>query len=121
MKYFNQAAVLHHQDEEQDLLPMLQATARDQDASLLQQRIPQIVREHHEMDALWQRLNPQLQAIVTDGTALLEEEAVQGFCAAYTNHMEIEEADIAPMAKRLFDAGQMARLGQAMRTRRNLT
>jgi hypothetical protein len=33
LKYFNNAAHLHHEDEEQNLVPMLQATARDADAS----------------------------------------------------------------------------------------
>ena len=33
LKYFNNAAHLHHDDEEQNLMPMLQATARDADAA----------------------------------------------------------------------------------------
>jgi pyridoxamine 5'-phosphate oxidase len=35
LQYFNKAAHLHHDDEEQDLMPMLQATATGEDAALL--------------------------------------------------------------------------------------
>jgi pyridoxamine 5'-phosphate oxidase len=35
--------------------------------------------------------------------------------------MEREETHIAPMAKRIFSDAQMVQLGDAMRTRRNIT
>jgi pyridoxamine 5'-phosphate oxidase len=121
MKYFNQAAVHHHEDEECDLLPMLQATAQGEDAALLQQRIPQVTQEHHQMDAIWERLNRELQAVATGASTSLSSEDVDAFCTAYAVHMQMEETDIAPMAKRIFSAAQMAQLGQAMRARRNIT
>ena len=120
MKYFNQAAVHHHEDEECDLLPMLQATAQGEDAVLLQQRTPQVTQEHHQMDAIWERLNRALQTIAIGASASLSNEDVDAFCAAYTAHMQMEETDIAPMAKRIFSAAQLTQLGQAMRSRRNI-
>jgi pyridoxamine 5'-phosphate oxidase len=120
MKYFNQAAVNHHEDEECDLLPMLESVATGEDAALLQQRVPQVEQEHEQMDALWGRLNEQLKMIAAGTSASLQEDDVQRFCTAYTAHMEMEEADIAPMAKRLFSAEQMKQLGDAMRARRDL-
>eukprot|EP01030_Chromulinospumella_sphaerica_P019695 gene19695-19592_t len=56
-KYFNHAAALHHEDEEENLMPMLQATARDADAVLLEQIIPGILADHAQMDLAWQELN----------------------------------------------------------------
>jgi pyridoxamine 5'-phosphate oxidase len=50
----------------------------------------------------------------------LTESAVQRFAEHYTSHMEREENFIAPMAKRLFSAAQMAQLGEAMQVRRGI-
>ena len=120
MKYFNHAAANHHEDEEHDLLPMLQATAQGDDAELLKKRIPQLLQEHRTMDAAWKELNQQLAAIASGTGATLSSEDVRRFSDTYTTHMAIEEADIAPMAKRIFNDAQMTHLGEAMRARRNI-
>jgi pyridoxamine 5'-phosphate oxidase len=118
LKYFNDAAPLHHADEEQDLLPMLQATARDDDRTTLQAAMPQILAQHQQMDMLWHTLREQLDAIASGGAATLSASDVQAFSELYAAHMEKEETVIAPMAKRIFSVAQMAQLGDAMRSRR---
>ncbi|NIA00279.1 pyridoxamine 5'-phosphate oxidase [Massilia sp. CCM 8734] len=120
MKYFDQAAPLHHEDEEQNLVPMLRSTASGADAELLAQLVPGILDEHRQMDGMWQELHEQLSAIADGSAALLREHDVQRFATMYRAHMEREEGHIAPMAKRLFSAGQMATLGQAMQQRRGI-
>ncbi|MGF6273639.1 pyridoxamine 5'-phosphate oxidase [Massilia sp. UYP11] len=120
LRYFDHAAHLHHDDEEQDLIPMLRATAQGEDAAILQALAPTILQDHQDMDALWQDLHEQLTA-VADGTgAALSESLARRFVASYTSHMEREESTMAPMALRLFSPEQMARLGQAMRLRRGI-
>jgi pyridoxamine 5'-phosphate oxidase len=121
IKYFNQGAATHHEDEERDLLPMLTETARDDDARLLQELMPGILQEHQEMDHLWQTLNEQLKEIAAGKSAYLSADAVDRFSDMYMAHMEKEEAHIAPMAKRIFSDTQMTRLGDAMRMRRNIS
>ncbi|WP_242489850.1 hemerythrin domain-containing protein [Noviherbaspirillum cavernae] len=121
MKYFNHAAENHHEDEEQDLLPMLQATAQGDDAVLLQKLVPELLQQHRQMHTVWQTLNMQLQAIAAGSSAQLSVDEVRRFSQMYTAHMEVEEAHIAPMAKRIFSDAQMTRLGDAMRARRNIT
>jgi pyridoxamine 5'-phosphate oxidase len=120
IKYFDQAAPLHHEDEEHDLFPMLHACAQGEDAALLSQMGPLILDEHRQMDAMWQGLHEQLRAIADGSAALLRESDVRRFADTYTVHMEREEGHIAPMAKRLFSADQMAQLGQAMQLRRGI-
>ena len=121
LKYFTQAAPNHHADEEDDLLPMLGATASGDDARLLAELTPRILAEHEHMHAGWLSLEPELRQIAGGTAATLSTAAVQAFCNAYTAHMELEETHIAPMAKRLFSAAQMALLGTAMRQRRGIT
>jgi pyridoxamine 5'-phosphate oxidase len=121
LKYFNNAAHLHHDDEEQNLMPMLQATARDADAALLDELVPGILADHQDMDKDWEIVRAQLEKIAAGDSAELSAPDVQRFCDAYTAHMAKEEANIAPMAKRLFSPEQMAQLGSAMQLRRGIT
>ncbi|MFC3376745.1 pyridoxamine 5'-phosphate oxidase [Rugamonas sp. CCM 8940] len=120
LKYFNHAAHLHHADEEQNLMPMLQATARDADATLLAALVPEILADHARMDADWAVLQAQLNDIANGMEGRLAAADVQRFVAAYEAHMAKEEGNLAPMAKRIFSAAQMAELGQAMQARRGL-
>jgi pyridoxamine 5'-phosphate oxidase len=120
LKYFEKAAHLHHDDEEQDLIPMLRAVAQGEDAATLQALVPVILQDHKEMDALWQDLHEQLTAIADGSGTQLSATAVQRFSQRYLSHMEREEGTMAPMALRLFDAQQMAQLGQAMQRRRGI-
>jgi pyridoxamine 5'-phosphate oxidase len=121
LRYFEVAAPHHHADEEQDLLPVLQALAQDDDARLIREILPQILQEHHQMDALWPPLAGQLKEIASGRSAELDAQNVKLFSEMYSAHMEKEETHIAPMALRLFSAEQMTALGQAMQARRKIT
>lgn len=120
LRYFEKAAHLHHDDEEQDLIPMLRATAQGEDAATLQALAPTILQDHKDMDALWQDLHEQLTAIAEGRAAALSSSQVERFVASYRSHMEREEGTMAPMAMRLFSPEQMAQLGQAMQRRRGI-
>jgi len=120
LKYFDKAAHLHHDDEEQDLIPMLRAVAQGEDAATLQALAPTILQDHKDMDAMWQDLHEQLTAIADGSGTQLSASTVQRFSQRYLSHMEREESTMAPMAVRLFSPEQMAQLGQAMRRRRNI-
>ena len=120
LQYFNKAAHLHHDDEEQDLMPMLQATATGEDATLLGTLVPEILADHQRMDQAWSALRPQLDAIADGASTELSASNVNAYVDAYHAHMSKEEGQLAPMAKRLFSAQQMAQLGTAMQRRRGI-
>jgi pyridoxamine 5'-phosphate oxidase len=120
LKYFDKAAHLHHDDEEQDLIPMLRAVAQGDDAATLQALAPVILQDHSDMDAMWQDLHEQLSAVADGSAATLSAGAVQRFTQRYLSHMEREEAMVAPMALRLFSPEQMAQLGASMQARRGI-
>lgn len=119
LHYFNAAAHFHHADEEQDLLPMLRRVAGPQDLAILNDLQPQILAEHHKMEALWQDLAQQLEAVASGKSSHLAGSAVQAFANLYNKHMLMEEGNLAPMALRLFDPATMQQLGNAMQQRRN--
>jgi pyridoxamine 5'-phosphate oxidase len=116
--YFNQAAQIHHADEEVDLLPMLRKTASGADSELLNQLAPQLANEHQIMEKLWLALDSQLAAIAAGSSTYLSSEEVKGFIDIYNTHMSTEETDIAPMASRLFSSAQLAAMGASMQQRR---
>ena len=107
LRYFNEAAPLHHEDEEIDLLPTLQTTATGEDAALLQEYLPLILDQHYQMGSQWAILERQLQAISNAESVLLSEADVAQFTEIYTDHMQIEETKIAPMAMRIFSEVQI--------------
>lgn len=120
LQYFNKAAHLHHDDEEQDLMPMLQVTATGEDAALLATLVPEILADHQRMDQAWLTLRPELDAIAAGTDSQLSHDGVRDYVAAYQAHMAKEEGQLAPMAKRLFSAQQMEQLGTAMQRRRGI-
>lgn len=120
VRYFEQAAPIHHADEEEDLIPLLQASARDADAALLDLMIPVLMAEHRDMAATWDTLQLQLKQIALAQSAALDGELVTQFSSLYATHMDTEETHVAAMAKRLFDSAKMLLLGNAMRRRRGL-
>lgn len=120
LQYFNKAAHLHHDDEEQDLMPMLQATATGDDAALLATLVPEILADHQRMDQAWLTLRPELDAIAAGTGTQLSADGVRAYVAAYQAHMAKEEGQLAPMAKRLFSPQQMEQLGTAMQRRRGI-
>lgn len=120
LQYFNKAAHLHHDDEEQDLMPMLQVTATGEDAALLATLVPEILADHRRMDQAWLTLRPELDAIAAGTDSQLSHDGVRDYIAAYQAHMAKEEGQLAPMAKRLFSAQQMEQLGTAMQRRRGI-
>ena len=120
LKYFDSAAPNHHADEEQDLLPMLRATAQGDDAALLARLAPAIVAQHQQMDQDWNIIKTQLEQIANGSGTALSAADVARFSEAYLTHMETEEQNIAPMAKRIFSEAQMAQLGAAMQVRRGI-
>ncbi|MCU6432518.1 hemerythrin domain-containing protein [Undibacterium sp. Jales W-56] len=120
LKYFTQAAPLHHEDEEMDLLPTLETTAKAEDAELLNKLLPEILKQHLQMTAQWTHLEKQLKQIQDGSSAQLSQHDVRQFSEIYQQHMQTEETHIAPMAKRLFSEAQMQKLGAAMQARRGI-
>ena len=82
-QYFNQAAPLHHLDEEADLFPAYRPLAPQQDIALIEQ----LCAHHLDMEQTWQRLNTQLSQHITP----VSSNDIQLFTSLYQQHMIVEE------------------------------
>ena len=108
-QYFNQAAPLHHLDEEVDLFPSFLPLAQAQDAALIQQ----LCAAHTDMEQAWQRLDAQLHPLSDS----LSANDIHLFCQLYQQHMALEE----PLFERIqagLQADVLNGLGHNMANRR---
>jgi pyridoxamine 5'-phosphate oxidase len=120
LRYFDTSGTLHHQDEDDDLFPMLRQRAGAHGRPEVAATIEELEREHENMAAQWERLRDRLNAVV-EGEARLDAEAVSRFAWLYRRHMQMESAAILPFARETLDEAQRAALGARMAARRNVT
>jgi hemerythrin-like domain-containing protein len=115
MRYFDTAAVNHHADEEQTLLPRLRSARPD-----LSDFCKEIEREHAELGERWRRLRPRLAAIAVGRSGYLPLREVDAFRAGYSTHIGKEEERLFDAAQSALDAAILAEIGEEMAARRNL-
>lgn len=114
MRYFDRAGRDHHEDEEQDLFPALRESG---DAELLQV-LAELESQHARMDALWAALRARLESLDAQTQDPAFARVVEDFAALYARHLETENAQVLPRARRLLDAERLAGIGAAMARRR---
>ncbi|CAG0997474.1 hypothetical protein BURK1_02630 [Burkholderiales bacterium] len=115
LRYFDSAAVQHHEDEEASLLPRL--VARAADARPLADRL---LREHGELAARWRSLRPLLSGIAAAQRSVLPPKLVHDIASAYRAHIEVEESELIPLARATLPAGEIAAIGREMAERRGV-
>lgn len=119
-RYFNQAAVLHHEDEELDLFPALMSLDVDlisrSSKESLSLSIQSLQREHETLGEAWSQIDRWLDSIEA-GEPCPEPACVELFAHAYTRHADREENEIYPYSKYL-DKSVLGKIGLSMVERR---
>lgn len=117
MRYFDQAAPHHHEDEERHVFPVLRASGRA-DLEALAERLH---AEHERMAPAWAALRATLSEIANGrwpaGAAL---DAVAPFAVLYRGHIEAEERQAYPAAAECVREDARCAMGREMATRRGL-
>ncbi len=116
LRYFDTAAVHHHDDEERNLFPLLEQAGAAGACDLVET----LTLEHDELALLWRRLRVSLQRIDSGESASLDEVLTQRFVSLNRTHLEFENTHLLPLARQMFAAADVERLGRAMAARRNL-
>lgn len=116
MRYFDVAAVQHHDDEERNLFPLLEAANAPGACELAET----LTLEHEEQARLWRALRSQLAAIAGGAGAELDPDLLGRFAASQRAHLAFENAHVLPLARAVLDPAALARLGRAMAARRGL-
>jgi hemerythrin-like domain-containing protein len=120
MRYFDQAAPHHHEDEERHVLPALRASGAADDLALAER----LHADHETMALAWQALRTVLAAIEQGewaaGAAGAGGPEVASFAALYREHMTREDGAAFPRAAARVQGAARAAMGAEMAARRGL-
>ena len=120
LRYFDEAAPRHHEDEELTLFPRLLAHLQGADRQKIERTIDDLRYDHGRLERSWTALRPALIAITNGTTVSLDTEATVGFVTDYREHVERENDVLASAFRRAFDAAELEVIGRAMAARRGL-
>lgn len=111
-RYFSTAGKHHHEDEEEDLFPLL----LDHDRQL-QIFIDTLTSTHDQLDQYWARLQSTLLNLDTVNIELLRQE-ITNFVTLNREHVQLENRELLPRAATLLTMTEQEVLGKAMAKRR---
>lgn len=119
MRYFDQAAPLHHQDEELHVFPPLLARGEERVATLVRR----LQQDHRAMESRWAAARTAL-ARVAEGRGgdvdAAEDALLDAFAALYDDHIRSEEQIAYPAAQSLIDEPTRTAMGEEMMRRRGV-
>lgn len=118
LRYFDTWALLHHEDEERNLFPMVLAATPSGAGPQVKALIEVLEREHKQLSAGWQSLRAELARVAEGSMADVNVEWVAAYECLYEGHLEREEAQLLPLAARLLNKDQLLEVGAAMSLRR---
>jgi len=125
LRYFEEAAPRHHEDEEIDLFPRLQARLRTRSrgpaAEHIGVAIQSLLADHEQMHALWLALREPLRRVEAGEEPQFDDAQVTLFITRYRAHMEVEDREIAPALRRMLTAKDLREIGRAMAERRGVS
>lgn len=110
--YFNQAAPLHHEDEEADFFPALLHYAPQAQAD-----VDELQRQHHVLHDNWAAMRAELEALLAGSQSSLNAETVARFTQAYAEHIGIEEP-LFDLGRQVIPQTQRQAIGKMMAARR---
>lgn len=120
LKYFNSSGQHHHEDEEQDLFPMLREAAQSAGNGEILMLLEDLLAQHAEMNQAWQDLRTCLVALTRGEADGAIEARVRHFAELYRKHIPLEENFALPYAERTLSSHQIENLGKCMARRRGI-
>jgi hemerythrin-like domain-containing protein len=117
MRYFDQAAPHHHEDEERHVLPALRAAGGAEWTALADR----LHADHQQMAAAWSALRRDLAAIAEGRwPAAAGFDGVPAFAALYREHIAREDQQAFPRAADLVQGPARGAMGEEMAARRGV-
>jgi hemerythrin-like domain-containing protein len=118
LRYFDSAGAQHHEDEEQDLFPLLRRYAGAAGRGEVLAALDELAREHRSMNEVYARIRPRLEDIAEARSPRLDIEQVAHFAWLYRRHIMREEALAFAYAAEVLTPAERAELGARMAHRR---
>lgn len=113
LQYFNQAAPLHHEDEEKDFFPALIAKVPEAKTN-----VEELERQHIDLHENWDLLSQQLTELIEQKRDNVDAELIQRFVLGYDKHIAIEEP-LFELGKQHLSEAELNSIGKIMSKRRH--
>lgn len=102
LKFFRKAVYAHHADEEKVLFPAVAESAEPgQERKSVQAAVKVLTAQHRNLEALWEKLEPELKKVARGNPAQLDEPLLNKLVQLYREHAEYEEAVFLPMSQKI--------------------
>lgn len=115
IRYFDIAGPAHHQDEEDELFPIMLEVL-----PYSVTRLEQLHQEHLHLQQTWLQIRQNLLSLTEGHPVLPSEPDIQAFTAQYHAHAELEENWLFPTVAGLLSAEQLRAAGERMAQRRRI-
>jgi len=119
LRFFDTSAANHHRDEEDDLFPALEHYAPSLELNAVRALLFRLRADHEKLDKRWADMRPRLAAMSEGREGGLTEDLAQRFEDTHLRHIEFEERELLPLARRVLPKDAVSRLGTSMSRRRS--
>ncbi len=119
LRYFDTAGPNHHEDEEQNLFPVLACRAGADDRPVVDALVSDLLADHVKMASAVGAIRRQLVPIADGSSAVLEPESVRLMATLYRQHIEKENRELLSLSRKLLTAQDVEDLSRAMTARRS--
>lgn len=123
IKFFRDVIYEHHAQEERELFPaVLGSSHPGEERQQVQSIVDRLTREHREVEAEWERLEPSLRSIAKGRDATLDGAAIEALVKRYEAHASYEEQEFLPLSEVILgrDGKHKAALGLSLHMRHAL-
>lgn len=108
---FERVVLPHHREEERELWPMIHRAKPDPDElARFVEVVSRLQDEHAELERRWARFELPLRALADGRSAKLDVDELRALADLYTQHVQLEDEVIVPMADLLMKPDQKTRL-----------
>lgn len=123
IRFFRDVIYQHHVEEERELFRAVLGSAEPgEELQRVEAIVERLTREHRDVEAQWERLEPNLRKMAKGGDVTLDGEAVLALVALYQAHASYEEREFLPLSEVILgrDGKHMAALGLSLHMRDKL-
>ncbi len=118
VRFYESTVLAHHREEEHELWPMLERAGTSADIETFKAIEHRLKQEHHDLEALWDQITPELRRIAKGKPARIDPGKLTDLAERYDRHAEFEDAVVTPMAHFLLSPSEQSRLNMAIALRR---